>query len=220
MAGIGTIRGFRKFVVLSVLLIGLLSLVSMFIADLAVESSARGNTFDSVVEIPHNRVGLLLGTSKKLTNGQMNLYYKYRIEAAVRLFNSGKIDYILVSGDNRTRRYNEPQTIKKDLLDAGIPPGRIYQDYAGFRTLDSVIRCREIFGQQNFTVISQPFQNARALYIARWKSIRAVGYNARDVSFRYGFRTRTREKFARVKMFLDLVVHKKPKFLGEQIEIK
>ena len=198
----------------------LLSLLSIFFADYVVENSAEGKTYTSVSEIPHNKVGLLLGTGKILMNGRLNLYYKYRINAAVKLFNSGKINYILVSGDNSTSYYDEPTTIKRDLIKKGIPKDKIYLDYAGFRTFDSVVRSKEIFGQKSITVISQAFHNERAIFIANQKDINAIGFNAKDVGGEGGERTQLREKFARVKVILDILFGKEPKFLGETIEIK
>jgi len=201
-------------------LIGILSLIGIFGADRLVEKSTSDKVFNSTKEIPHNKVGLFLGTGKILSNGRINLYYKYRIDAAVKLFKAGKVDFILVSGDNSTKNYDEPSTIKEDLIKKGIPSNKIYLDYAGFRTLDSVVRCREIFGQTSITVISQQFHNERAIYIAKRKDIDAVGFNAKDVNVHYGFKTRLRERFARVKMVLDLIFGKKPKFLGDKAEIK
>ncbi len=201
-------------------LIGILSLIGIFGANRLVEKSASDKVFNSTKEIPHNKVGLFLGTGKILSNGRINLYYKYRIEAAVELFKAGKVDFILVSGDNSKKDYDEPSTIKEDLINKGIPSNKIYLDYAGFRTLDSVVRCKEIFGQNSITVISQQFHNERAIYIANRKDINAIGFNAKDVNVNYGFKTRLRERFARVKMVLDLIIGKKPKFLGEKIEIK
>lgn len=202
------------------LLIGIFSLIGLFGADRLVEKTASDKVFNSTEEIPYNKVGLFLGTGKILSNGRINLYYKYRIDAAVELFKAGKIDYILVSGDNSTKDYDEPSTIKEDLIKNGIAANRIFLDYAGFRTLDSVVRCKEIFGQSSITIISQQFHNERAIYIAKRKDIDAVGFNAQDVNVNYGFKTQIREKFARVKMVLDLIFGKKPKFLGEKIKIK
>ncbi len=184
-----------------------------------VEVTTRTKLYDSPTAIPKNEVGLLLGTSKYLRGGYINLFYKYRIQAAVTLYKQGKIKYILISGDNGTKHYNEPMTMKKDLVKAGIPVTNIYLDYAGFRTLDSVVRSREIFGQQSITIISQPFHNKRAIFIALHKGIDAVGYNAQKVSKRYGFKTRVREVFARCKMVIDLLFGKMPKFLGKEVPI-
>ena len=171
-------------------LIGILSLIAIFGADRLVEKSASDKVFNSTKEIPHNKVGLFLGTGKILSNGRINLYYKYRIEAAAKLYKAGKVDFILVSGDNSTKDYDEPSTIKADLIEKGIPSSKIYLDYAGFRTLDSLVRCQEVFGQNSITIISQQFHNERAIYIAKRKNIDAVGFNAKDVNVHYGFKTR------------------------------
>ena len=202
------------------LLLTILLVIIVLVPNLWVDLSTKQSTFDSIQQIAKNRVGLLLGTSKFSNNGEINLYYKYRIDAAVELFNSGKIDFILVSGDNRKKNYNEPVTIKNDLIAQGIPESKIFLDFAGFRTLDSVIRAKEIFGQDSITFISQRFHNERAIFIARRKKLTAIGFNAKDVNVYYGFRTRIRELLARDKMIIDLIFNKKSKFLGDKIQIK
>ena len=200
--------------------LAIFGLFFIVVSNSLVERKTRNSLFNETEKIPKNKVGLLLGTSKYLRDGRINLYYKYRIEAAIRLFKAGKIEFILISGDNGTKEYDEPTTIKNDLIAKGIPSERIYLDYAGFRTLDSVVRSKEIFGQDSITIISQPFHNERAIYIAKRKGIQAVGYNAKDVNVYYGLKTKAREKLARSKMVLDIIFGKKPKFLGETIEIK
>ena len=200
--------------------IAILSLIGVFWVDKLVENTTSDKVYNSASEIPYNKVGLLLGTGKTLSDGRINLYYSHRIEAAVKLIKAGKVDVILVSGDNSAEDYDEPSTIKEDLIEKGVSPDRIYLDYAGFRTLDSVVRSIEIFRQSSITIISQQFHNERAIYIAKRKGIDAVGFNAKDVELHYGFKTQLREKFARVKMVLDLVFGIEPKFLGDKIEIK
>ncbi|NME71065.1 SanA/YdcF family protein [Flammeovirga aprica] len=195
------------------------SLIAIFGADKLVKHTTLKKTYNSAEKIPYNKVGLFLGTGKILSNGRVNLYYKYRIEATVKLYKAKKVDFILVSGDNSSEDYDEPSTIKEDLIKKGIPSNRIYLDYAGFRTLDSIVRCKEIFGQENITIISQQFHNERAIYIADSKNIEAIGFNAKDVNIHYGLKTKLREKLARVKMVLDLIFGKQPKFLGDKIEI-
>lgn len=185
-----------------------------------VELNSSGKLYDNADTIPKNKVGLLLGTSKYVSTGHINLYYKYRIEAAAELYKANKINYILISGDNSTKAYNEPTTMLKDLIAMGIPKESIYLDYAGFRTFDSVVRSKEIFGQQSITIISQPFHNKRALFIAQQKGIKAVAYNAQKVNTHYGFKTNLREIFARSKMVLDFIFGVEPKFLGEKITIE
>lgn len=177
--------------------------------------------YNYTLTVPKNDVGVLLGTSKYLTNGEYNLYFTYRMEAAEKLYFSNKINFILVSGDNATMAYNEPITIKSELVKRGIPEEKIVLDYAGFRTFDSMIRANKVFGQEQFTVISQPFHNERAVFIARKNGIEAIGFNAKDVSNQSGFKTQLREKFARIKVILDIyILNTQPKFLGEKIDIK
>ncbi len=171
-------------------------------------------------DLPKNKVGLVLGTASRLVEGGVNPYYAHRIDATIALFKAGKIDYVLVSGDNGSIYYNEPNTIKKDLVKGGIPEERIYLDYAGFRTLDSVVRAKEIFGLDQVTVISQEFHNKRAIYLAKHKGLKAIGYNARDISGSEAVKVHFREYFARVKVFIDLIFNIQPRFYGEKIEIK
>ena len=211
---------FIKLILKAGCILAVLSILSIFTANAIINYSVKDKVYSSVDQIPMNKVGLLLGTSKTLSNGRLNLYYKYRIDAAIALYHAGKVEYILVSGDNSTKYYDEPTTIKNDLIARGIPENKIFLDYAGFRTLDSVIRSKEIFGQESITVISQQFHNERAIYIANRKDIEAIGFNAQDVNVKYGFKTQIREKLARVKMMLDLIFGKQAKFLGESIEIK
>ena len=208
----------KFFKIISVAIIILL--FSIVLSNIWVTQNAKNVTFTSTSKIPTNKVGLLLGTSKWLFNGHNNLYYIYRINATVELFKSGKIKYVLISGDNGTKKYDEPTMMKNDLISKGIPKGKIFLDYAGFRTLDSVVRAKEIFGQESITIISQPFHTERAIFIAENKGIKAVGFNAKDVSKRYGIKVQIREKLARVKMLIDLLFNTKPKFLGEKISIQ
>jgi len=191
----------------------------MFIISENIINANRKSCYSDINDIPKNKVGLLLGTSKYIGN-RLNYYYVYRIEAAAELYNNGRIDFILVSGDNSVKYYNEPQTFKEDLIKKGIPEDKIYLDYAGFRTFDSVIRSKKVFGQNSITVISQEFQNQRALFIAKHNDIKAIAYNARDLHGKNGLKTRIRERFARIKAILDVyILNTKPKFLGEEIEI-
>ncbi|MDG1435395.1 MAG: ElyC/SanA/YdcF family protein [Saprospiraceae bacterium] len=195
------------------------TLLFIFLIDLWVQTSTSEQIFTSVEEMPKNKVGLLLGTRKMLRSGYINLYYSHRIDAAEQLFKSGKIEFILISGDNSREEYDEPTDMKNDLVERGVPENKIYLDYAGFRTLDSVIRANAIFGQEKFTVISQPFHNERAIFISEKKGLKPIGFNAKDVSNRYGWKVQVREKLARVKMLLDIIIGKQPKFYGEKIEI-
>ncbi len=175
--------------------------------------------YDSIDELPENNVALVLGTSRYKKDGSTNPYFYNRMDAAVKLYENNKVNYLLVSGDNRSVYYNEPGFMRYELLKRGIPDSIIYMDYAGFRTFDSVIRCHEIFGQNSFTIVSQKFHNQRAVYIARSKNINAIAFNAKDVNFYNSFTVQIREIFARVKVFIDIITGEQPAFLGEPIEI-
>lgn len=181
-------------------------------ANYAVRHTAKAFIYQNIDSIPQNKAGLLLGTSKLLRSGLPNQYFQNRIQATVDLYKAGKIEVVVISGDNSRKGYNEPEDMKSELMLRGIPEDKIYLDYAGFRTLDSVVRMEKIFGQKSFTIISQKFHNQRAIYIAYAKGLQAVGYNAEDVNAYSGFKTQLREKFARVKLFLDLWTGKNPKF--------
>lgn len=175
--------------------------------------------YTDVSVVPYNKVGLLLGTAQILPDGRKNRYFTYRIDAAAELFKSGKISYIIASGDNHTTSYNEPQAMRQALIDKGVPDSAIVLDYAGFRTLDSVVRCREIFGQDSFTVISQKFHNERAVYIGRKLGINIIGYNASDVMSVESLKTIVREYAAKVVAVTDVAFGRAPKFLGQKISV-
>jgi len=197
----------------------LVLIFGIFALNSYIEIRTAPYIYDDIENIPENEVGLLLGTSKYSLYGGENLFYRNRIEAAVKLYENSKIRYIIVSGDNSSEEYNEPVNMKNDLLEKGVAEENIILDYAGFRTLDSVVRSKEVFGQEEITVISQKFHNERAIFIAMSRGIDATAYNAKSVGFKYGLKTQIREYFARVKMLLDIVVNKQPKFLGEKILI-
>jgi SanA protein len=185
-----------------------------------IKESSKNYITDNIDNVETSKVGLLLGTSKLLKGGYKNEYFFNRIDAAVELYKKGKIQNVLISGDHGTQNYNEPLDMKKELMKNGIPDSVIYLDYAGFRTLDAVVRANAIFGQSSFLVISQKFHNERAIFLAQKYGLNAYGYNAKDVSYGYGLSTNIREYFARDKVFLDLFFGIKPKFLGEKIVIK
>lgn len=210
----------KKKKIIGVLLVFIIPFMLVFVANYSIEKNAVNKTFTDSNEIKKNKVGLVLGTAKILNNGRINLYFKYRIQATVALYKKGKIDFVLVSGDNGNKNYDEPTDFKNELIKKGIPANRIFLDYAGFRTLDSVVRAKEIFGQTSVTIISQKFHNERAIFLAEKNGINAIGFNARDLTGKYGLKVRIREYFARTKAFLDIMFGVEPKFLGKKVEIK
>jgi SanA protein len=180
--------------------------------------STKQQIFSEVEEIPNNQVGLVLGTSSLLKNGNHNPYFIYRMEAAALLYHSRKVEILIVSGDNHTKSYDEPKDMEDYLTDLGVPSSKIIKDYAGFRTFDSVIRANKVFGQTELTIISQEFHNQRAIFICNNKNIKAVAYNAKAVFSTP--RNTLREYLAKFKAVLDVfILGTQPKFLGEKITI-
>lgn len=210
---------FKKIIITGLIFLGI-SVLFVLWANFTINSETEDNVSSEISKLPNEKVGLLLGTSKILENGHPNPYFVNRIKAAAELYHSGKIKNIIVSGDNSRKDYNEPEDMKNELVKAGVPAEKIYEDFAGFRTLDSVVRAKEIFGQKSFIVISQRFHNERAVYLAQRNGIQAYGFNAKDVDKEAGFKTDLREKFARVKVFWDFLFDVDPKFGGKKIEIK
>ena len=189
-------------------------------ANVMVEKAAEGRIYASVDSIPYRKVALLLGTNPLNRWGGPNSYFTNRSNTAAELYHAGKVDFIIASGDNHTKEYDEPTAMRDSLMAHGVPEERIILDFAGFRTLDSVVRAKEVFGCDSLTIISQADHDARALYLAEANGIDAVGVAA---PLRAGSRVRTglalREWLARDKMMLDLWIGKQPHFLGEKITI-
>lgn len=170
-----------------------------------------------ISQIKPHKVAMVLGTARWVRNGRTNLFFKYRMEAVKQLFDNHKIEYVIVSGDNSIKEYNETRDMKKYLIELGIPNDKIIEDYAGFSTLDSVVRTKEVFGQDNIIIVTQPFHNQRAVFIANNYGIKAVGFNAKSVNKKYAPKTYIREYLARVKCMLDVyILHRMPKFYKEK----
>ena len=174
--------------------------------------------YDEVQTLPHRQVGVVLGTSKYYRTGVINQYYLYRIQGAINAYNSGKVKYLLLSGDNAQQSYNEPSTMRRDLIAAGIPASDIVLDYAGFRTLDSIVRTRKVFDTNDFIIITQRFHCERALFIALHMGIQAQCFAV--PSPKNMLSVRSREIFARLGALTDLYLLKRePRFLGPLIPI-
>lgn len=213
-------KKYRKKVFALLALCAAVFLVLTWWANHTIELTTKDFVTTDISQLPDTKAALLLGTGKLLKDGRLNAYFYHRIQAATELYHSGKIKCIIISGDNGREGYDEPNDMKNELLKNGVPDSVIYLDYAGFRTLDSVVRAKEIFGQDSLIIISQKFHNERAVYIAREKGLVAYGYNAKDVTALVGFKTKVREFFARGKVYVDLFFGVQPKFLGEKVTIK
>lgn len=200
---------------LRVFLLGLIAMaVSIYAIDRWVSWKSQDDIINDISQVPKFQVAVVLGTSKYLGR-TLNEYYSHRIEAAIELYQMGTVSRFLLSGDNAHRSYNEPWTMKRDLLKAGVPDKNIHLDYAGFRTLDSIVRAKRIFDTDNFLIVTQRFHCERALFIAKYHDIKATCLAVAGPSNQSGNSVRIREIFARTKAFLDLYIFNvQPKFLG------
>lgn len=205
-----------KWIFYPALLVFLVGLVCFF----WIENSVSNQLYDDAEKIPSCKTAIVLGTSRKLANDTENLYFTYRIDAAVKLYEARKIKKFILSGDNRVDQYNEPKDMRKALLERGVPDSCLVLDYAGLRTFDSMVRCKEIFGQDSVIVISQQFHTARSVFISNKIGLTAFGFNAQKVTTQKAFKIKVREFFSRIKCVLDLyIIGTKPKHLGEKINI-
>lgn len=182
--------------------------------------ATKDRIYDDVESIPYREVGMVLGTGPTTAGGHPNSYFYYRLDAVCELYEAGKIRFILISGDNGRKGYSEPDSMKEYLVSRGIPPEVIYLDYAGFRTLDSMVRAKKVFGLSGMTVISQRFHNERSILLGDWAGMDLIAYNAKETTYKkHLLKIHIREGYARVKLFIDMMLDKKPKYLGPAIPI-
>jgi len=202
-------------------ILALLGLLSIWLLNLYVKQSATSRIYRNIDKVPPKKAALVLGTAKYLRGGYQNYFYTYRINAAVALWKAGKVKAILVSGDNGSKYYDETSTMQQDLIRAGIPTRYITLDYAGFRTLDSIIRAKTIFDLEDYIIVSQRFHLERALFIADAKGQKTIGFAAKDIlGTEAALKMKLREYLARTKAFLDLyLLHTEPKFYGKKVKV-
>ena len=207
-------RGLRKLGTLSLLFFLVLGLSNIWVI-----SSVQGAMFEDLADLPERQVALVLGTSRSVDGRHENPFFSNRIQATAALYHAGKVKHIIVSGDNSNKNYNEPRDMRKALVLLGVPDSCITMDFAGLRTLDSVVRCKEIFQQNQVIIVSQEFHNYRALFIARYHGLDALAYNA-DYPSTASDRMIWREYLARPKAIWDLYfAHTQPRHLGEKVDL-
>lgn len=197
-----------------------LTICSLIIVNQVVLSSTAGRIYTSTDSVPSRPVALVLGTSPTVA-GRKNLFFERRMDAAAKLYRSGKVKAIFVSGDNGSVYYDEPGAMQKALVQRGVPTSAITQDHAGFRTLDSVLRAKRVFGVKAVTLVTDDFHLPRALFIARHEGLDAVGFQTKPLPPSVSPKTYVREVGSRALMFVDLYVLKRePKFGGPPIAIR
>ncbi len=187
--------------------LGFILLASLLAINFWIVSSTVNKIHYEPEGLVSGRVGLILGTSKRTTQGHNNKYFDERITTAVELYNSNKVEQLIVSGDNRTRYYNEPKDMLNALMDKGIPESSIILDYEGISTLDSVVRSKLVFKKDKILIITQDFHCYRALFIANYFGIDAEAYSADNRGELPAFLA-LREILARLKAVFDLYIFK------------
>jgi SanA protein len=201
---------------------GLLSVfLFIVVCNVWVVSSTQSRVYEDIANVPHNKVALVLGTSSRLVGGAPNPFFVNRMTRAAELYKLKKVKHFILSGDNRTVYYNEPETMRGALIALGVPDSVITLDFAGLRTFDSIVRSKEIFGQDSITIITQTFHSYRALFISDRVQVNAVAIVATEPDTEKALQVYIREYFARTKAVLDLyLLNTEPKHLGEKEPLK
>ena len=192
--------------------IAILVILAIIVAlcNISVDRNAEGRTFSNINDVPTMQTALLLGTNPKTRDGKRpSSFYMARINATAELYKHGKFKQLIISGDKR-KGYDEPQTMRHDLIKRGVPDSIITMDGQGYRTLLSMRNIKQHFRVNNMIIISQKWHNERSIFLADKMNIKAVGYNADDVRHPRAIWTHIRELLARVKLFIDLyITHRK-----------
>ncbi|GIU01622.1 hypothetical protein TSL6_21280 [Sulfurovum sp. TSL6] len=199
----------------------LATVITLIVIDISISKQAESALYNSINKVPVKKAALVLGTAKYMIGGGKNYFYTYRIRAAANLFKAGKVKAIVVSGDHSTKYYNETSKMQNDLIKAGVPSQYITLDPLGIRTLDSVVRAEAIFDLKDYIIVSQKFHLERALFLAKAKGQKVIGFTAKDIpGTAAAYRMKAREYLARAKAFLDVyILHTTPKFHGKKKKV-
>jgi SanA protein len=184
-------------------------------------NSSDAYIYDTWSLLPETDVGIVLGTSTFTRDGKPNPHFAGRIHAAVELYQIGKIKKIVVSGANPDTTYNEPRKMWQELTKQGIPSADIRMDFAGFRTLDSIVRAQAVFGLSRATIITQRYHAYRAVFIGKKLGMEVVAYAAPGQEPGFDVRLTVREWLARFRVVLDMfLLQTEPKFLGDPVNVE
>lgn len=195
----------RQILYFSIAILVILAII-VALCNISVDRNAEGRTFSNINDVPTMQTALLLGTNPKTRDGKRpSSFYLARINATAELYKHGKFRQLIISGDRR-EGYDEPQTMRHDLIERGVPDSIIMMDGQGYRTLLSLRNSKQYFGIHDMIIISQKWHNERSIFLADKMNIKAVGYNADDVRHPRAIWTHIRELLARVKLFIDLYV--------------
>lgn len=207
-------RTLKRLLVFSIVALGIVP-GFIGIANARVLSAGNGHIYEQIKDLPHHRVGIVLGCSPRIGRVK-NYYFIGRINAAAELYKAGKVERLLVSGDNAHTNYNEPAAMEDALVEKGVPREHIVKDYAGFRTLDTMVRANKVFGLTDATIITDDFHMARSIFFAEGAGLKADGYPSRAGFNAAMTPTEFREVLARSQAVIDQdFLHSGPKFLGK-----
>lgn len=197
------------------LFLGLFAIFVLFLTRFVFLIYASPMTF-SLDIVPERKVAIVFGAGL-LRDGSAGPVLSDRVETAVKLYQAGKVDKLLMSGDNRFVEYNEPEAMRQYALKAGVPDDDIVLDYAGRRTYDTCYRAREIFQVKSAILVTQPFHMARALYLCNSFGVESVGVEADNRYFLKRSRLiwNTRELFATMGAVWDVMFAHPVPVLGE-----
>ncbi|GAB4505403.1 MAG: ElyC/SanA/YdcF family protein [Anaerolineales bacterium] len=199
----------------SVQVLGLLGLLGLFLPRLLTAIYAASRTF-TVEAVPPDRVAIVFGAGLR-RDGSPTAVLRDRVETAAQLYFAGKVEKLLLSGDNRFVDYNEPEAMRQYALSLGVPDEAIVLDYAGRRTYDTCYRAKAIFGLQSAILVTQNFHLPRALFTCNALGLKANGTGADNVYYlkRSRLYWHARELFATFGAFWDLYVSRPMPVLGE-----
>ena len=206
---------FKRIILFIAICSGLL-IVFVITTNVIIYLGTQKYIYNEVEEAPEASVVLIPGAAI-FSDGSLSSVFLDRVDMAIKLYEAKKVSKILVSGDNSTDSHNEVNPVRLYLIDKGIPDQDIFLDHAGLDTYSSMYRARDIFGVTSILISTQSFHLPRAVFTARQLKIEAYGVNA-DVGHIF-FRNYLREVLANEKAVSNLILDRKPKFLGEMIPI-
>ncbi|WP_291288005.1 ElyC/SanA/YdcF family protein [Flavobacterium sp.] len=201
----------------NLLYLAILGLIIIVSVNLYVKSSTRDLIYPSATQLPKNEVGIIFGAG--INGDQPSKYLKDRLDAGILLYQTHKIDKILLSGDNGRDEHDELTVMKNYCYQHGVDTTKIYVDYAGFDTYSTMFRAKSIFNVKSATLVSQEYHLNRAVYIGQKLGVQSVGFSANEGEY-LGYKYVTFREYGSIfKAFFDVLRNREPRFLGNPIDI-
>ena len=204
-------RAVRAAVWSAVALMATVIVISLLAAMANQVMASWGKVFatDDPARLPQVEVALVLGTLPYDPPGWLNPWLSLRLGAAVELWKAGKVKYLIVSGNRESDSYDEPTVMRDVLVARGVPASVIYRDFAGFRTVTSIARARDVYQQKRLIIVSQRAHIDRAIFLARHMGVEAWGYDAVG-SGPFMVMSNLRSKLIVIYAYWDLVIGPPP----------